>query len=350
MKNEDLVMIVDDSRSNIQTLSAVLKQGGYRSIAALDGVKAVEMAERQQPELILLDINMPGMSGYEVATLLKSEDVTKHIPIIYISALDDLDAKLKAFNTFGVDYITKPFESAEVLARVQTQLELSQLRRASVKHAQEMEHFAFMAAHDLKAPANVIESYCNLLLSGKGSLNEQTLGQMKKASHGLRSLVDGLLDLAEASKPRCEFENIEAKVFLEKIVRKIQLEVQPVLLEVHIEGDQKVRGGRTHLESLFTNILTNAVKYRRREEGVTVNIGIENHQVTKTSFTFQDDGIGFDETQAQKLFVPFQRLENAHSTGHGLGLCICKKIAELHGGSITACGIPNEGATFRVIL
>ena len=168
-------------------------------MGALSGQQALEMIRKKAPDLILLDINMPEMNGFEVAKRLKGDPELEHIPVIFISALDDLDSKLRAFECDGVDYICKPFEAAEVLARVKTQLELLRLRRESLRHAQEMEHFAFMAAHDLKAPCNAIETYCNMLMGNQAEVNDSILKNLKSATGGLRSLVDGLLELGEST-------------------------------------------------------------------------------------------------------------------------------------------------------
>jgi two-component system sensor histidine kinase/response regulator len=206
------ILIVDDTLANLDLLLAMLSNQGYKVRAAINGSMALKSVFSAAPELILLDINMPDMNGFEVCRQLKSDARTREIPIIFISASDEMDDKVRAFETGGVDYVTKPFQVEEVLARVSSQLalyqqkrELEVFRQREIDYLRELsamkDEFVQTVSHDLKNPISVIMGYADLLLTEELiAQNPEVLSYVtaiRRRSDEMFELVSNLLDLAK---------------------------------------------------------------------------------------------------------------------------------------------------------
>jgi PleD family two-component response regulator len=184
------ILIVDDTPANLNVLSAILGKRGYRVRPAINGALALKAAQKAAPDLILLDVQMPGMDGYEVCRQLKGDAQTRAIPVIFISALDDVLDKVEAFQAGGVDYITKPFQIEEVLARVENQLALHQQREAIATLLARNEQLIALANHELRPRLDQIAVWAAALCTdGDSALAEQ----IRASAHGLRAALDALL-------------------------------------------------------------------------------------------------------------------------------------------------------------
>jgi PleD family two-component response regulator len=184
------ILIVDDTPANLNVLSAILGKRGYHVRPAINGALALKAAQKAAPDLILLDVQMPGMDGYEVCRQLKGDAQTRDIPVIFISALDDVLDKVEAFQAGGVDYITKPFQIEEVLARVENQLALHQQREAIATLLARNEQLIALANQELRPRLGQIAVWAAALRDG----GDSTLAEQIRASaHGLRAALDGLL-------------------------------------------------------------------------------------------------------------------------------------------------------------
>ena len=184
------ILIVDDTPANLTVLSAILGKRGYRVRPAINGALALKAAQKAAPDLILLDVQMPGLDGYEVCRQLKGDTQTRAIPVIFISALDDVLDKVEAFQVGGVDYITKPFQIEEVLARVENQLALHQQREAIATLLGRNQQLLAFANHQLRPRLDQIAIWAAALRDG----GDSTLAEQIRASaHELRAALDGLL-------------------------------------------------------------------------------------------------------------------------------------------------------------
>ena len=186
------ILIVDDTPANLNVLSAILGKRGYHVRPAINGALALKAAQKAAPDLILLDVQMPEMDGYQVCRQLKDDAQTRDIPVIFISALDDVLDKVEAFQSGGVDYITKPFQIEEVLARVENQLALHQQREAIAALRARNEQLMALAAQELQPRLDQIASWAAALMSGGDA---ELAGQIYASANGLREALDGLLRL-----------------------------------------------------------------------------------------------------------------------------------------------------------
>ena len=371
------ILIVDDIPANIQLLSQVLIENGYKVRKLISGQRALKAVELQAPDLILLDIKMPGMDGYEVCRQLKASEATCDIPIIFISALDDVFDKVKGFEAGGADYIIKPFEPVEVLARVSAQLKMQrlqqQLRCANVQLAtqnvqlsQEIQErqqaeanlrmLLHAVSHDLRSPLSGMSLLLRSRLNDAASnivIDRRTVEVMVQSCSRQLQLIESLtatqqFDVKSASlamKP----------LSLPTLVQNILIERLPILNQHRVKVKQLfaadlplVNADAQQLWRVFGNLIDNAVKYNQSGFILTVEAKKEGERVR---CTVADNGAGISPQQCARLFEPYTRgVGVSLRQGLGLGLYICRQIVEAHGGEIGVDSELGKGARFWLTL
>lgn len=369
------ILIVDDEPNNLKVLHNLLTQNDYIVRAARSGAAAIETVQLDPPDLILLDIKMPQMDGYEVCQRLKGDPETQNIPIIFISALNQVDDIVSAFNVGGVDYITKPFQFEEVIARVKTHLTIirqqhklrwqsEQLEKMIERDRKRFEQITEMrekfvrgAAHDLKNPLTLVGGYASMMLRTEPVRQDPQLKEMVQEIEGagaeMLDMIGNMLDVLR-------FQNsvildkgpIDLNVIVENVVSAYQtiaaannmkLEFHPKFSEAPTSADTKL------MQRVVENLVSNAIKYS--PENSQVMVTTDSHE-DKTILQVQDQGYGIPEYDLPQLFDPFYRSESTSgkAEGTGLGLSVTKEIVEQHGGRITVDSREGEGSVFTVIL
>lgn len=371
------ILIVDDIPANIQVLSLMLIENGYKVRKVISGERALKAVELQAPDLILLDIKMPGMDGYEVCRQLKASEATCAIPVIFISALDDVFDKVKGFEAGGADYIIKPFEPVEVLARVSAQLKMQrlqqQLRAANVQLAaqnvqlsQEIQErqqaeanlkmLLHAVSHDLRSPLSGMSLLLRSRLNDAASniaIDRRTVEVMVQSCSRQLQLIESLtatqqFDVKSASlamKP----------LSLPALVQNILIERLPILNQHRVNVNQLfpadlplVNADAQQLWRVFGNLIDNAVKYNQAGFILTVEAKKEGEMVR---CTVADNGAGISTQQCARLFEPYTRGVGVNLRhGLGLGLYICRQIVEAHGGEIGVDSELGKGARFWLTL
>lgn len=358
------LVIVDDNPENLRTLKAILENHKYETYAAINGTLALDAIKEVLPDLVLLDIMMPGLNGYEVCQRLKSDETTREIPVLFISALDESMDKIKAFEVGGVDYISKPFQSEEVLARVKTHISLyktrKQLTDANVtlkKHSlelearnKELETFSYTVSHDLRAPLRVIDGYSVALtedyLDKLDETGREYLSRIRGSVSHMSDLIDAILELSRVSRSQVTPIRINISSLCEKIITQLESSYPGRKLTISIMPGLSVTGDNRLIEVAFSNLLENAWKYTTKTDDAWIKI-FQRNENNQAIFCIQDNGVGFDAENANKLFSPFQRMHSAKEfEGTGIGLATVQRIIQLHGGKIWAESKVNEGATF----
>mgnify|MGYP003444622861 FL=1 len=417
------ILVVDDTPENLRLLSTMLIQRGYAPRCVINGQMALRACNSNPPDLILLDIMMPQMNGYEVCQHLKSDAKTREIPVIFISAKDEVFDKVNAFAVGAVDYISKPFQFEEVLARIECHLTLRKLqkqlteqnvlpqeeissrlavekviqekntilqqeistRRAVEKALQEqnlllqqeisnrqraesallksnqelarsnaeLEQFAYVASHDLQAPLATIASYAQLLEKRyKDQLDPQAnkfIGNIVQGCTRMQALIDDLLEYSRVGRRQKPFQVIDCNQVVEQAIANLQAVIRDTQAVVTYSELPEVTGDISQLVQLFQNLVGNAIKYRHEAPPV-VRVSACKHD-NKWLFSVSDNGIGIAGQHQERIFQIFQRLHTQREySGTGIGLAICQKIVERHGGSIWVESEPGQGSTFHFTI
>ncbi|NET45098.1 response regulator [Okeania sp. SIO2B3] len=387
-KQTGIILIVDDIIANLDILSETLSAVGYDVAIANSGKRALKQLERKLPDLILLDITMPDMDGFEICKKLKSNHRTCNIPVIFITALSDTESKIKGFELGAVDYITKPFQEQEVLARVKTHLQLRRLTQNleqevalkvfSLEQAKQTAETANMAknqflanmSHELRSPLNVILGITEGLQEKIfGSVNEQQMKALQKiesSGNDLLELINDILDVARIESGKLEFNFTLTTVsslcqaslaFIKQLAEKkcIQLEMKlpPNLPELFVD-ERRIR-------QVLINLLNNAVKFTPDGGRISLEVQVNRQQFNPEANKFQkflriaviDTGIGIAPENFKKLFQPFVQIDsslNRHYQGTGLGLGLVKRIVEHHGGQVGVTSEIGVGSCFTIDL
>ena len=359
-KKED-ILVVDDVPDNLQLLFSMLTKYGYEVRRVLTGRQALKAAQTEPPDLILLDIKMPDLDGYQVCEELKKSDKTKDIPVIFMSALNDTFDKLKAFEVGGVDYITKPFELPEVLMRVENQLKLLKMRRKLEEKNKsleflnhELEAFNYRISHDLRNILTRINGFSELLIARYNHQLDERGNHYIKLVHnaGLRmaEMIEDLLRLSQVKSIDMIIESFDLSMMVTEIVEQIKEREYNRQIEFVITPDLIIAGDQHLIKIAVENLLENAYKYTGKNPNAKIEFGEFLQNNTHVYFV-KDNGAGFDSTKADKLFVPFHRLHDSEDfEGTGIGLSTVKTIIERHGGKIWFDAEINQGATFYFTL
>ncbi len=356
------ILIVDDTVENLRLISRILKEQTYRIRIANNGERALESVQANPPDLILLDIMLPDIDGYEVCRRLKADARTHDIPVIFISALDQVFDKVTAFNMGGVDYITKPFQRAEVLARIQTHLTLQKIHhQLQEKNAQlkrqneELDAFAHTVAHDLKNPLAVIVGYGSILAKEATDLNPQEvakIGQTTKImGYKATSIIEGLLLLASVRKEEIRLKPLDMVDILEQALKRLEQKIAQSQAKITLPASWPAAlGYAPWVEELWINYLSNGLKYGGRPPHL--ELGATPQPDNTVCFWVQDNGDGISPAAQTTLFTEFTRLNEINVKGHGLGLSIVQRIAKKLGGDVgvESPGRPGQGSRFYFTL
>ena len=367
-ENQDCrILIVDDTLKNIQVLGTVLKKEGYQLNVAQNGLQALEVLTKVTPDLILLDVMMPELDGHETCKRLKDNPDTKDIPVIFLTAKVETDDIVKGFQLGAVDYITKPFNPSELLARVETHRTIRRLQKQLEERHEELQAsydslqaaeqardgLTHMIVHDLRAPLMGISGYLELLEMMEGdNLSEDGNNYVQQATTSSETMIEMVSSLLDVSKmesgemrlnpSECDLAAIAAEVIgkLESLKGDKQL-----VLEVP-EGPATFVCDAELVPRILQNLVGNSLKFTPEGGEVRVELvpGEEKFRVA-----VHDTGPGIPADYKDKIFEKFGQVDmrehkQKHSTG--LGLTFCKLAVEAHGGEIGVDSEVGKGSTF----
>jgi signal transduction histidine kinase len=358
------LLIVDDISANLSILSDFLGESGFKVLVAQDGHRALKKAEHVHPDLILLDVMMPGMDGFETCRQLKSQPNTKDIPIIFMTALADTVDKVKGFALGASDYITKPIQQEEVLARVRAHLQICTLQQKLQartveleKRNLELEAFSRTVAHDLKNPLNLVINYTEAALENCPTgipLDDESIQNLQsvvQAGRKMVNIIDALLLLAGVSKQQeVKIQPLDMSQILAQVIPQ---RLDPILKEsqgqiVLPETWPIAYGYAPWVEEIWANYLSNALKYGGQPPRVELGAIPENDLMIR--FWVRDNGPGLSLEAQSQLFTPFTRLHQSRAEGHGLGLAIVRQVVEKLGGQVGIESTLGEGSLFYFTL
>lgn len=362
-----LILIVDDIAKNVQLLGKILDNQGYGVVAVTDSMQVVKTTKNHKPDLILLDIMMPGKSGFEVCRELKADDELSDIPIIFLTARSEVEDVTKGLNLGGADYVTKPFNSGELLARIDTHLSLKNARDQIIRQQEKLqkltktkEKMYSIAAHDLKGALMGIYGLAELADSKlkEESVPEKIKKYVRLIYHGACAsnlLLGNLLAWTrlQTDKLRLSPEKFSLSDEIEKNVQLLQIQAQKKEIDIQVELKNKevvTVADRQMLSTVIRNLLSNAIKFSREGDKVVLKVVQEDSGI---QLSVIDEGIGMPAEIQNHIFNPEERPSRPGTdkeSGAGLGLLLCKEFIEAHNGEIRVESEPGQGTSFQLAI
>lgn len=358
-REHDVILVVDDTIENLRLLTRMLDQHGYETRPVTSGRQALQAVDNEAPHLILLDINMPEMNGYDVCRRIKEREELEDVPVIFLTALTDTADKVRAFDVGGVDYITKPFQVEEVLARVKTHVELRRARLELLESYERLrsleelrDNLVQMIVHDMRSPLHILLACLESMeLEAQDDLGEQEAENLRSAiaaAEGLSRMATHMLDLSrlEQGKMPLERERCDlAEIGREVAGRFAQLEPdRPILVDA--DGPIEATCDGAVIKRVLENLVGNGVKHTPPGGRLRISIEARNQAAR---IAVDDEGPGIPLEARERIFEKFGTLEarrarTYHSTG--LGLAFCKLAVEAHGGTIGVDRGEKGGSVF----
>ncbi len=336
MNKQRTILIVDDIPKNIQLVAQNLKPLGYRLLFATSGQKTLEILRENQVDLILLDIMMPVMNGYETCREIRKTEEYRNLPVIFLTAKNEVSDIIEGFDAGGADYIIKPFHSQELIKRVQTHLELKIHRDKLQQRQKQLQELIHILSHDLRNSLSGITMTMDLAELEKKHLDFYSERIREMADNGLSiiDLVRTMLTMEEKPfvlKPT----NLSESVHQSLGIVKPQLEAKSITVDIHKDGDYFILAEQTSLiNSVLNNIFTNAVKFSESNSILNLTIQREGKHVI---LKLRDFGIGIPEEIRGNLFDIHKSVSREGTEGEkgtGFGLSLVKKFMDAYGGEI----------------
>jgi signal transduction histidine kinase len=376
------VLIIDDKQANIFVLEKLLERPGRQFLSAENGNDGLKLALQHEPDLIILDVQMPEMDGFEVARILQSNKRTKDIPIIFASAeRKEHHSIIKGFEEGAVDYLSKPLDPEVTRAKVSVQLKIQWQKKELIRKNislekaesrinqlnselqrnlaqletvnRELESFSYSVSHDLRAPLRIANGYSSILLEDYGDKFDadakRMLGSLQGQVRKMNGLIDNLLQFSKLGRKELKKSEIDAESLVETVLQDLG-QADKYKAEIVSKPLPPMYADRELITQVWINLLSNALKYSSKKENAKIEIGSRNNG-NEAVYYVSDNGSGFDMKYADQLFGVFQRLHKSDEfEGVGIGLSIVKRIVTKHGGRVWAEAAVDKGATFYFSL
>lgn len=364
-KRMQTILVIDDDPKSLGMIVNFLEEHDCRVVVSRDGESGIERARYVRPALILLDIMMPGIDGFETCRQLKKDPVTFAIPVIFLTSLHYENDIVTAFEAGGVDYITKPLKLEELWARVSNHLKIQEMQAQLMKQNERLMEldglksmFIASMSHELRTPLNSILGFTSIVLDGlSGEINdkqEDHLNRVYRASKHLLSLVTDILDISkiESNTVQANVNNFMLHECIAEAIESVQGEIQKkeLVLTVNVPEYLQMQTDKKRLLQCIMNLMNNAVKF---SDHGTITLTAEQ-QDDKIVISVSDQGIGITQEDMARLFQPFQRMDSHLSIkagGTGLGLYLTRKLVEeVLSGTVEAHSEKGCGSTFCLRL
>lgn len=352
------ILIVDDIPNNIKVAANILQQQNYKLFFATTGKDALATVCNTAFDLILLDVMMPEMDGFQVCAQLKQNPATKDIPVIFLTAKTDTDSIIKGFDLGAVDYVTKPFNGKELFARVKTHLALRHAQHTLQEVNATKDKFFSIIAHDLRSPFTALLGMTELLDEHFDSYSREqmkaSIQKLRESSTQVFALLENLLTWSRLQRGLIECSPEELSLY--PLVRQMEFlfrsgtEQKYIQIRNLIPEDAVVYADRRMLDTVLRNLLSNAIKFTAAEGTITMSAIPHSHML---DIAVADTGTGMNQEALGKIFridAKYSKAGTAGEQGTGLGLVLCKELVELNKGTIGAESVPGQGTVFTVTL
>ncbi len=353
------ILVVDDTPKNIQVLGITLKNEGYQVGFAQNGEKALKMISGDHFHLILLDVMMPGMDGFETCKQIKKNPEYSDIPVIFLSAKTDQESIVKGFEAGGVDYITKPFNKPEVLARVKTHLELLKHKEKLKEAIATKDKFFSIISHDLKNPCGSMYGLLHLFKNKYNKFSDEKrmhfITVLLRASINVQKLLDDILDWSRIERGVIKFSPMNIKISdrINEVIELYSEQINDKQLTAinNCPDDFEVYGDINMLNTILRNVLSNAIKFTPQEGNIEAGCSMLHNE--KALIYIKDSGVGISGEDINKLFdkkETYSTRGTDSEPGTGLGLTLCKEFVHKHQGDIWVESAEQKGSTFFFTL
>lgn len=368
MSAQEIIVNVDDNEPARYVKARILAHAGFTVYDAGTGSEALRIIAQHNPDLVLLDVNLPDVHGIEVCRRLKSSDSGASVIVLQISASAISAPNAAAALDSGADaYLTEPVEPEVLIATVRALLRLRKAERAlSAANArlqtlnkelsrsnEDLQHFAFAASHDLQEPLRTVSSFVTLLeRTAAPKLNHAEQQYLKFVADGARrmhALIDDLLAFSQVGQRPVSLTPVDLNKLLPKVLSNLYEGITGSGAEITVHPLPEVAGDAAQLGQVFQNLIGNAIKYAKPDVKPAIDIRAEREDhdwILRVS----DNGIGIESEYLQQIFAPFKRLHGQEISGTGIGLAICRRVIESHGGRIWAESAVGEGSNFYFTL
>jgi len=359
------ILVVDDTEANLRVLGPLLRAEGWAVAAATSGAQALELIARRPPDLILLDVMMPEMDGFEVCRRLRANPATHDLPILFITALIEEENIVRGFREGGQDYIAKPFRHAELVARVRTHLALRQTTRQAELQAADLaqlnadkDRFFSIIAHDLRSPLAGLLGLSEAMAANLADFTPtevaEATSEMAKAARNLYQLLENLLEWSQLQTGRmeCRPEPLALQILLSELADLFSPSAQQKHVTLRLEAQPVIAwGDRRMIHVVIRNLLSNALKFTPLGGSIALRCFVKDRRVL---VEVADTGAGISPAHLESLFArhvkPVSTVGTAGERGTGLGLVLCRELLERVDGSISARSTPGQGSVFTVSL
>lgn len=356
------VLVVDDSPQYLELLSTYLESRGHSVRVAAGGEEALSLANTRPPDLVLLDVHMPGLDGFEVCRLLREKWPGEQLPVVFLSASRELPDRMRGFHSGGVDFVAKSVHLEEVAARVETHLELKHRTvalEAANKQLRGVEEsrrrFITSVVHDIKNPLTTVLKNTEWVLSQPLG-DEETVEVVRDAhvaANHLHRMVLSLLDLARSAEvdlePQCQRVCVRPWLDDALVLTRLQLRSSPGRLRARA-GEGAADFDPLLMARVLQNTIDNALKYSPHSEPVDVDVRVIDGGL---HLVVEDRGRGVKEEDRERIFASWIRVDERDlqaSTSHGLGLAFCRQAVEAHGGQMLVEDAQPRGARFIIVI
>lgn len=349
------ILIVDDVLANLRLLDHILREKGYKVRPVTNGTLALQVAEKEKPDLVLLDIMMPDIDGFEVCRRFKENPKLSDVPIIFISALNDTKDIVKALKSGGADYITKPFKAEEVRVRVATHLNIYFQQKELQKLNAQKDKFFSIIAHDLRGPFSSFLGVTQLLDEMLPELSREEIRDfavnMRSSATNLYSLLENLLQWAKNQQGLIPFTPMK-ELLLSLVNESILTLLEPaknkgIDIVNNIDGSFEVFADKNMLQTVIRNLVSNAIKFTPK--GGNITLSAKANSASDVEISVRDSGIGMNEAMVSNLFQLDAKTNRPGTEGEmstGIGLLLCKDFVETHGGEIRVESEEGKGSVF----
>ena len=398
------ILLVDDKPENLISLEAILEDLDQNLVRARTGQEALRLVLKQDFAVILMDVQMPGMDGYETATLIRERQQSQNIPIIFLTAIYESEEYVfKGYSVGAVDYLFKPFAPEILHSKVMTFIDLYRYREQEKQHAllaqsesflrkhslelekinkklekeikerkrieqdlkeytkkleisnRNLQDFAYIASHDLQEPLRKVLTFTDRLgekyqglLDGNG---QDYFNRIQDATHRMQKLINDLLAYSRITSQTYEFMDCDLSKIVSDVMSVLESRIEHCKGKVEVSDLAIVKADSSQMYQLFQNLIANSLKFHKENEPPVVKISSQKIGEDSYRISIADNGIGFEEKYLDRIFKPFQRLVSRDDyEGTGMGLAICRQIVDRHDGEISAISAPGKGSTFIITL